>query len=72
MACKDRLADVAIGSRYVSGGKIENWPLDRHLYSKGGSIYTRLITWMPVNDPTAGFMCYSRRVLEAINFDAIN
>ncbi|MBN8838529.1 MAG: polyprenol monophosphomannose synthase [Sphingobacteriia bacterium] len=72
MACKDRLADVAIGSRYVSGGKVENWPLDRHLYSKGGSIYTRLITWMPVNDPTAGFMCYSRKVLDTINFDAIN
>ena len=50
-------ADVAVGSRYVPGGKTENWPLDRHIYSKGGSIYTRLITWMPVNDPTAGFVC---------------
>ncbi|MGN6616281.1 MAG: polyprenol monophosphomannose synthase [Ilyomonas sp.] len=65
-------ADVAVGSRYVPGGKTENWPLDRHIYSKGGSIYTRLITWMPVNDPTAGFICYRRRVLETINFNQIN
>ncbi|MDE3235429.1 MAG: polyprenol monophosphomannose synthase [Bacteroidota bacterium] len=71
MACKDKLGDVAVGSRYVSGGKVENWPLDRHLYSKGGAIYTRLITWMPVNDPTAGFVCYTRRVLETINLDEI-
>ena len=70
-ACKYEGADVAVGSRYVPGGKIENWPLDRHLYSRGGSLYTRLITWMPVNDPTAGFVCYKREVLETINFDAI-
>lgn len=65
-------ADIAIGSRYVPGGKIENWPLDRHIYSRGGSIYTRLITWMPVNDPTAGFMCYRKKVLETINLNAIH
>lgn len=70
-ACKYQGADVAIGSRYVPGGKIENWPFDRHLYSKGGALYTRLITWMPVKDPTAGFVCYKRTVLENINFDAI-
>jgi dolichol-phosphate mannosyltransferase len=70
-ACKFNGADVAIGSRYVPGGKIENWPLDRHLYSKGGALYTRLITWMPLKDPTAGFMCYKRNVLENINLDAI-
>jgi dolichol-phosphate mannosyltransferase len=64
-------ADVAIGSRYVPGGKTENWPLDRRLYSKGGAIYTKLITWMPINDPTAGFMCYTRKVLQTINFDQI-
>lgn len=64
-------ADVAVGSRYVKGGSIENWPLDRHLYSRGGSLYTRLITWMPVKDATAGFVCYRREVLEAINFDEI-
>jgi dolichol-phosphate mannosyltransferase len=64
-------ADLAIGSRYVKGGSIENWPIDRHLYSRGGSLYTRLITWMPVNDSTAGFVCYRRAVLETINLDAI-
>lgn len=70
-ACKYKGADVAIGSRYVPGGKIANWPLDRHIYSKGGALYTRMITWMPVKDPTAGFVCYRRNVLENINFDAI-
>ena len=69
--CKYDGADVAIGSRYVPGGKTENWPMDRQLYSKGGALYTRLITWMPVKDPTAGFICYKRNVLENINLDAI-
>ncbi len=64
-------ADVSIGSRYVKGGKIDNWPLSRHIYSRGGALYTRLITWMPVNDPTAGFVCYTRKVLNTINFDEI-
>lgn len=70
-ACKNEGADLSIGSRYVPGGKTENWPLDRQLYSKGGAFYTKLITWMPVNDPTAGFVCYKRKVLESINFDMI-
>ncbi len=70
-ACKNEGADLSIGSRYVPGGKTENWPLDRQLYSKGGAFYTKLITWMPVNDPTAGFVCYRRKVLESINFDMI-
>lgn len=70
-ACNYGGADIAIGSRYVPGGKIENWPWDRHLYSRGGSIYTKLITWMPVNDPTAGFVCYKNKVLQSINLDAI-
>jgi len=70
-ACKDNCGDVAVGSRYVPGGKTDNWPLDRQLYSRGGSLYTRLITWMPVNDPTAGFVCYKRKVLETINLDEI-
>ena len=64
-------ADVAVGSRYVKKGKIENWPLLRHIYSRGGALYTKLITWMPVNDPTAGFVCYTRRVINTINFDEI-
>jgi dolichol-phosphate mannosyltransferase len=70
-ACKEQGADVAVGSRYVPGGKIKNWPLDRHLYSRGGALYTKLITRMPVNDPTAGLVCYKRQVLETMNFDAI-
>ncbi len=70
-ACKYNGADVAVGSRYVPGGKVENWPWDRRFYSKGGALYTRLITWMPINDPTAGFICYKREVLENINLDEI-
>ncbi len=69
-ACKSG-ADLAIGSRYVRGGKVENWPWDRIFISKGGALYTKLITWMPVNDPTAGFICYSRKVLEAIPLDNV-
>lgn len=71
-ACRTGGADVAIGSRYVKGGGVVNWPANRIALSKGGSLYTRLILWMPVNDPTAGFMCYKRRVLEAINLDEIH
>lgn len=70
-ACKYEGADVAVGSRYVEGGKIENWPWDRLFYSRGGALYTKLITWMPINDPTAGFVCYRREVLQNINFDQI-
>ena len=68
--CKNG-ADLAIGSRYVKGGAFENWPADRIFLSKGGSLYTRIITWMPVRDPTAGFVCYSRDVLDSINLSAI-
>ena len=71
-ACRYEGGDVAVGSRYVEGGKVENWPWDRNMLSKGGALYTRLITWMPVKDPTAGFMCYKREVLENINLDAVN
>lgn len=70
-ACKIEGADLAIGSRYVKGGGVVNWPANRIALSKGGSLYTRMITWMPVKDPTAGFMCYKREVLEAINLDHI-
>lgn len=65
-------ADLAIGSRYVKGGATENWPLDRLIYSKGGSLYTRIITGMPVKDPTAGFICYKNKVLAAIQLDQIS
>lgn len=70
-ACKNGEADVAIGSRYVKGGGMVNWPADRRALSKGGSLYTRIITWMPIKDPTAGFMCYKKEVLETINLDQI-
>lgn len=70
-SCKYDGADLAIGSRYVPGGKTENWPIDRKIYSKGGALYTRMITGMPVKDPTAGFVCYKREVLDAINLDEI-
>ncbi len=70
-ACKFNGADVAVGSRYVPGGMIENWPSDRHIYSKGGAFYTRILTGMPVKDPTAGFICYTSKVLETINLNAI-
>ncbi len=69
-AC-DEGADVAVGSRYVKGGSTENWPLDRRIYSQGGSAYTRIITGMPVKDPTAGFVCYKNKVLASINLDNI-
>lgn len=65
-------ADVAVGSRYVKGGAIENWPANRVWLSKGASLYTRIITSMPLNDPTAGFVCYRREVLETINLDRIH
>jgi dolichol-phosphate mannosyltransferase len=70
-ACKNGGADVAIGSRYVKNGGVVNWPWDRVALSKGGSLYTRMITWMPVKDPTAGFVCYKKEVLETINLDEI-
>ncbi|MDI9358886.1 MAG: polyprenol monophosphomannose synthase [Phycisphaerales bacterium] len=63
--------DVVIGSRYVRGGTIKNWPWSRLLYSRGGSLYTQLITQLPIKDTTAGFICYKRKVLEAMNLDKI-
>ena len=65
-------ADVVVGSRYVKGGKTVNWSRYRNVLSKGGALYTRILTWMPVKDPTAGFICYRKEVLETINFDQIN
>lgn len=70
-ACANEGADLAVGSRYVKGGKLVNWPLDRKLISKGGAMYTKLITWMPVNDPTAGFICYRKKVLQQIPLDNV-
>jgi dolichol-phosphate mannosyltransferase len=70
--CKNEGADVAIGSRYIKNGAVKNWPWDRIALSKGASLYTRIITWMPVKDPTAGFVCYKKEVLETINLDGIS
>jgi len=64
-------ADLAIGSRYKKGVNVVNWPLFRILLSYGASFYVKLITGMRVHDPTAGFICYRRTVLEAIDLDAV-
>ncbi len=64
-------ADVAIGSRYVSGVNVVNWPMGRVLMSYFASKYVRVITGMKIHDTTAGFVCYRRRVLEAMDLDAI-
>ncbi|MEQ8219080.1 MAG: polyprenol monophosphomannose synthase [Arenibacter sp.] len=69
-ACIDG-ADVAVGSRYKKGINVVNWPLHRILLSYGASFYVKLITGMKVHDPTAGFVCYRRKVLETINLDSI-
>ncbi len=62
---------VAVGSRYVKGGTLSDWPFSRLALSYGASLYVRLITGMPVKDPTAGFVCYERRVLESIDLDRV-
>lgn len=69
--CMSGDADVAIGSRYVKGGGVVNWPFLRLFLSKSASIYVQMITGMKVKDPTAGFVCYNRRVLESIQLDNI-
>lgn len=70
-ACNEKGADVAVGSRYVKGGKVENWPASRVLLSYFASLYVRLITWIPCKDTTAGFICYRRDVLEKIDLNKI-
>ncbi len=70
-ACADEGNDVAIGSRYVSGVNVVNWPMGRVLMSYFASKYVRAVTGLPIHDTTAGFKCYRRRVLETIDLDAI-
>lgn len=70
-ACENQGADLAIGSRYISGVNVVNWPMGRILISYFASIYVRMITRMNVQDTTAGFKCYKRKVLETINLDKI-
>ena len=64
-------SDVVVGSRYVQGVNVINWPMSRLLMSYGASRYGRRITRMPVHDATAGFVCYSRRALQTIDLDAV-
>lgn len=70
-ACTEDKYDIAVGSRYTKGGKVQNWPLNRLMLSYGASLYVRIITGMPVKDPTAGFICYKREILERINLDRV-
>lgn len=69
-AC-EKGADVAVGSRYVKGGNVSNWDMKRILLSYFASLYVRMILWFNVKDTTAGFKCYKRKVLEAIDLDKI-
>lgn len=71
LACIEQDGDVSVGSRYIHGGKVKNWPFKRIFLSYGASLYVRMLTWMPVKDPTAGFVCYRRKVLQAIDLDKI-
>ena len=70
-ACAVRGGDVAIGSRYVSGVNVVNWPMGRVLMSYFASKYVRIVTGLPIHDTTAGFKCYRRQVLETIDLDHI-
>ena len=70
-ACHFGNADLAIGSRYVTGVNVVNWPLNRVLMSYFASVYVRIITGMKIHDATAGFVCYKREVLEGINLNKI-
>ena len=63
--------DWIIGSRYVSGINVVNWPLRRLVLSKGANVYTQIVTGLPIKDGTAGFKCWNRRVLEAVDLDAV-
>lgn len=69
--CRDQGVELAIGSRYIQGVNVVNWPLSRVLLSYAASLYVRLITGMKIFDPTSGFICYRRSVLEAINLNEI-
>jgi dolichol-phosphate mannosyltransferase len=70
-ACRDNGADMAIGSRYVSGVNVVNWPMGRVIMSYYASKYVRIVTGMKIHDTTAGFVCYRREVLETMELDKI-
>jgi dolichol-phosphate mannosyltransferase len=71
-ACKAGGNDVSIGSRYVKGGGFVNWPQDRIRLSKNASLYVNFVTGIKIKDPTAGFICYKRKVLETIDLNKIH
>ncbi len=70
-ACTTGGADMSVGSRYVPGGKVDDWSWDRVLMSSMASLYVRAVLWLGVRDTTAGFVCYTRRVLEALPLDEV-
>lgn len=70
--CAEKGADVAVGSRYIKGGSVKNWPVGRIMMSYFASVYVRIVTWLPVKDTTAGFVCYKRKVLESIALDEVH
>ncbi len=70
-ACANEGGDMAIGSRYIKGVNVVNWPMGRVLMSYYASAYVRIVTGMSIRDTTAGFKCYTRKVLEAIELDKI-
>ena len=69
-ACRSG-AGIAVGSRYVKGGQVVDWPIDRILISRGASFYVQAVTGMPVKDPTAGFKCYRKDTLEKIDLNSV-
>ena len=71
LTCSESAYDMAIGSRYVTGVNVVNWPIGRVLLSYFASVYVRYITRMPIRDSTAGFVCYRRKVLETISLDSV-
>jgi len=70
-ACAEGGADLSIGSRYITGVNVVNWPMGRVMMSYFASMYVRIVTGMPIRDTTAGFKCYKRQVLETIDFSKI-
>lgn len=70
-ACEKQGAGLSVGSRYVPGGKVENWPWERRIMSKYASVYVRMVLGIKVQDTTAGFVCYHRNTLEQIELDKV-
>ena len=71
-SCKNENNDISIGSRYIKGINVINWPIERILLSYFASLYVRLITFMPIKDPTSGFVCYSMKSIKKLNFENIS